>query len=446
MNRVRFACSVAACFGSASVASAQWDPTHAQWGKTRPSDLRVMTWNVQDGVCTSNPKASTDADWDGLVRSVAAFKPDVLFMQETGDNSGNGTGSGLDSVADLATVISMFFNGGTDSFRGNAAITSWVKKYAASFDMPYVFVSANNDGFNRNVILSRYPFADLNGDNKATNGDIFSVSPDLYAPGGGGGIRGFATTEINLPDSIYAGNLLAATCHLKSGGDSQSMADRITASQNITYFLDYFFNGANAGTPDPRNRIGDSPAATSILGPTTPMIWGGDFNEDELNNGRKGPAEWMTIAPSSAAQDGTDRDRSDSTYDSSVEFFSGSRNTQGSSKLDYICWQDSIATLRRSWVFNSALVPLADQPPEFAGYIFGIVTLSTNASDHRLVVADFRLPLRCPADWNLDGSVDDFDFFDFLNDFAANSADYNNDGSTDDFDFFDFLNDFAAPC
>ncbi|MBL8764932.1 MAG: hypothetical protein JNM07_11745 [Phycisphaerae bacterium] len=52
----------------------------------------------------------------------------------------------------------------------------------------------------------------------------------------------------------------------------------------------------------------------------------------------------------------------------------------------------------------------------------------------------------CPSDWNGDGSVDDFDFFDFLNDFSAGTADFNLDQSTDDFDFFDFLNAFNVNC
>ncbi|MBL8764791.1 MAG: proprotein convertase P-domain-containing protein [Phycisphaerae bacterium] len=54
----------------------------------------------------------------------------------------------------------------------------------------------------------------------------------------------------------------------------------------------------------------------------------------------------------------------------------------------------------------------------------------------------------CRVDYNGDTSVDDFDFFDFLNDFNANNsaADYNGDTSVDDFDFFDFLNDFNIGC
>ncbi|MBL8765015.1 MAG: hypothetical protein JNM07_12170 [Phycisphaerae bacterium] len=60
----------------------------------------------------------------------------------------------------------------------------------------------------------------------------------------------------------------------------------------------------------------------------------------------------------------------------------------------------------------------------------------------------FRKACPCPGDYNHDGVVDDFDFFDFLNDFFANSmaADVNGDTSVDDFDYFDFLNALNTPC
>src|SRR5262249_41883288 len=153
------------------------------------------------------------------------------------DNNGEGTGSTEDTVAQLTTTIGMFFHGGTDSFHNNSAITSWVQKYAPGYDLPFVFVSSVTDGYNRNVILGRYPFGDVNGDGAATYSDI-SVQPDAYAPGGTGGIRGFCTAEIQLPRATYAGDLVMGCCHLKSGGASSDLSDRLLASQNISYYID----------------------------------------------------------------------------------------------------------------------------------------------------------------------------------------------------------------
>ncbi|MBL8765099.1 MAG: immunoglobulin domain-containing protein [Phycisphaerae bacterium] len=54
----------------------------------------------------------------------------------------------------------------------------------------------------------------------------------------------------------------------------------------------------------------------------------------------------------------------------------------------------------------------------------------------------------CTTDLNHDGSLDDFDYFDFLNSFFSNEdpADFNGDTNVDDFDYFDFLNGFFAGC
>jgi endonuclease/exonuclease/phosphatase family metal-dependent hydrolase len=379
---------------AASAANAQWNPTGGQWGKTAIEDLRVMTWNIEDGICSSNNKVEGFNDWTGLARIVAAMKPDILILQECGDNSGEGTGSGVDSVANLTTTIDRFLHGGTDPFHGNSAVTSWVQKYDASFDLPYVFVSGSNDGFNRNVILSRYPFADLNGDGRSTQSDTPFISADLYAPGGSGGIRGFAFAEIDLPDGTYTGNLVMGCAHLKSGGDASSMSQRITAAENVAYYVDYMWNGGGTATPDPHGKIADNPPATSILASNTPVIMGGDWNEDEQTNGRKGPAEWLTSASTLGGTDGTDRDRSDMLYDDARDVFNNGRSTEGTAKFDYIAWQDSIANLRRAWVFNSANVtPSTAMPPEIVGMPGGQGIASGIAADHRPVIADFILPL-----------------------------------------------------
>ncbi len=386
-------CAAIFCAATASIAMGQWDPANGQWGKTAATDFRVMTWNILDGVCRTNDKLEGNNNWTALARIVAAMKPDVLILQETGDNTGNGTGSGVDSVSQLEQTFDLFLHGGNDQFNGNTPVTSWVQKYAPAFDMPHVFVSSQSDSFNRNVILSRFPFSDLNGDNKSLLSDIFALAADEYAPGGNGGIRGFMFAEINLPEADYAGDIVVGNAHLKAGGSGGDLAQRLTASQNVAYFIDYFYNGAGTGTVDPNSKIIDIPAATSILDSDTPIIIGGDWNEDEGSNGRKGPAEWLTRAEFTGGSDGTDRDLTDSTFDAAAEPFSGSQDTRFSSKLDYIAWQDSIATERRSFIFDAAEAGAGPaMPPEVAGMQFGGIFANTVASDHLPVISDFILP------------------------------------------------------
>jgi endonuclease/exonuclease/phosphatase family metal-dependent hydrolase len=395
----------------APAALAQWNPNAGQWGKTDARDLRVMTWNIQDSLCSTESKVEAGNDWSALARTVALLKPDVLLMQECGDNSGNGTGASIDSVATLTTVLELFMHGGADPFLGGT-VTSYVQKYAPGYDLPYIYVSSTNDAFNRNVLLSRYPITDLNGDGKAAL-DNATILADLYAPGGNFGIRGFIFAEINLPDSLYRGDLVAGSGHLRSGGAASDLAERLTSGKNIAYYIDYLFNGGGGSTPDPRNRINDLPAATSVLSPYSAVIWGGDMNEDEDTNGRKGPVEWMTMANTTGGTtDGTDKDRTDCLFDTSVDFFSGTRVTQNSgSKLDYLMWQDSVATLRRSYSFYSSGIPSNAVPAEFVGWAGTFyTTISSVASDHRAVFADYVLPIALPGAFSLslpaDGAFD----------------------------------------
>lgn len=376
---------------SASLSLAQWNPAGGQWGRTDSRDLRVMQWNVQDALCRTQPKVEGSNSWCALAHIVAALKPDVLVIEEAGDNSGNGTGTGVDSQAQLTSVTQMFIGGGTDTFLGGS-VTSYVQKYDATLSYPYIYVSNQTDNFNRNLIISRYPFTDLNGDGQSNLGNIVNAS-DLYAPGGGGGIRGFAFSEIDLPDASYRGNLVMGYAHLKSGGAASDLTERLTAGKNVAYIIDYLFNGGGGSTPNPRGRI--ITTATSVLDAYTPVIWAGDFNEDENTNGRDGPVLWMTRAELAGGTDGTDRDRSDSAFDDARDPFNNSRVTQGSGKLDYICWQDSIATLRRSFIFNSASIGGNPAPSELTS--FGTVAvMSALAADHRPVIADFILPAPPP--------------------------------------------------
>lgn len=445
-------------------ASAQWNPANGQWAKNDPNHVRVMTWNVQDVLCSSNNAKSDGINrWNGLVRIVAALQPDVLILQECGDNSAYSGSGTVDTVANLLTVTTLFRNGGNDPFiAGNPAVTSYLKKYVPGYDLPFVIVSEQQDGFNRNVIMSRYPFADLNGDGRA-HVSTFVMTADGYAPGGTGGIRGYQFAEIDLPGDVYDGDLVVGNGHLKSGGSTSDRADRLVASQNIAYYIDYLYNGAGTGNPDPNGKIADFPLVTSILGPSTPVIWGGDLNEDENTNGRKGPAEWMTRAANTGGTDGTDRDRSDSLFDVAVDPFNGSRVTQGSSKLDYILWQDSIATAVVQAVFNANTVSSGKHPFPVSTFP-GSPGLASSASDHRPVIVDFSLPLApppppaCPADVNGDTVVDILDLLEFLDAFSqceqqpgpcvppglSADADFNGDTTVDIIDLLEFLDAFSG--
>jgi len=409
--------------GLAATAWAQWNPAQGLWGKTAPTDIRVMTWNIEDGICSTASKQEQDNyDWCALAHIVAALRPDILLLQEAGDNSGHGTGSGVDSQSVLLHTIDLFLHGGTDIYSpGQPPVTAFVQQYAPDYDLPYVWVSVETDNYNRNVILSRFPFRDLNGDTRSVYSDIPTVFADLYAPGGDGGIRGFQLAEIDLDDAVYCGDLVVGNGHLHAS-DANA---RLVAAQNIAYVLDYWYNGADAGYPDPRNRIYDNPPATAILDEFTPIVAGGDLNEDELTNGRRGPADWITQAATSGGNDGTDRDRSDMTYDDARHPYNNSRNTTSSAKRDYLCWQDSIAALRLAFNFHTAYMPVSWLPPEVLSYA-SPSQASTHASDHRPVVIDLALPMIASGDCggpcagftlgdaNADGIVNAFDIDAFV--------------------------------
>ena len=289
--------AVVVSLGAVSASFGQFNPDAGQWGKDDPTHVRVMTWNMKDGICSTNIKTAARPNWAGIVRIIADLQPDVILMQETGGNAGNGTGTGLDSAANLVTTIGLLIRGGADPFNGgNVGI--YVQQFAPDYDLPYVFASGDADGFNRNIIVSRWPFADLNNSGFSTMSN-FTILPSLYAEGGNGGIRGFMTAEIDLPDDVYAGDLVVGNSHLKCCGTASDRAERLKAAQNIAYFIDYYFNGAGTGMVDPLNRVFlpvINRAAMNVLDENTPVIWGGDWNEDENTNNRRGPALWMTQA------------------------------------------------------------------------------------------------------------------------------------------------------
>ena len=62
----------------------------------------------------------------------------------------------------------------------------------------------------------------------------------------------------------------------------------------------------------------------------------------------------------------------------------------------------------------------------------------------------YRFRIRTPgfADFNGDGSVDFFDYLDFVDAFSSGlpAADFNADGAIDFFDYLDFVDVFSSGC
>jgi len=446
---------IAACIllaGTTSPVLAQFDPASGQWGKLDPAHVRVMTWNVEDGLCSTNFKTDSVGNWNALARVVATLQPDILLLQETADNSGNGTGTTLDSIANLETTLGLFLRGGADPFRGGVA-TSYVQKFSSdpSFDLPHVFVSSRSDfgvnnGFNRNVILSRWPLADLNGDGVSAYDDI----PLVVAPyvTGTGGIRGFQFAEIDLPDDRYGGDLVIGNSHLKSGGGVSNENQRVQAGKAVGYFIDQFYNGGGAGTVDPNDTVFDTPPATAVLDDLTPVIVGGDWNQDEASmlqnpSNIKGPAAWIAEGQLDGGMDGTDRDRTDMRLDTAprkiVTFngtvFDGSPLTNSAGKLDYIAHQDSIVTVANEFIFDTFEIQNGAYPPAVAGYPGQPFSISRDAADHWPVIVDFVFPAPvktdCPADVTGDGAVGPDDLGSLLASWGQTNgpADLDGDGS-----------------
>jgi hypothetical protein len=123
----------------------------------------------------------------------------------------------------------------------------------------------------------------------------------------------------------------------------------------------------------------------------------------------------------------------------------------GSGNLTGLAWGENIG-----WI-NFAGGALAT-PPRTARFdaiahrFYGLAW-GENVGWLNLDDANHYVGTSCPADFNCDGSVDFFDYDDFVVAFedgplpaCRTSADFNNDGSVDFFDYDDFVLAFEAGC
>ena len=133
--------------------------------------------------------------------------------------------------------------------------------------------------------------------------------------------------------------------------------------------------------------------------------------------------------------DGTDADRTDSTFDSVSDPFTGNTDTRGGSKLDYIAYQDSVGTAINQVVLYTNQIPAGQFPPEMASFSLAGL-LSGLGSDHQAVFVDFALPApaiaACPGDLDDSGDVGGSDLAILLASWGLdNLAELTGDGTVD---------------
>ena len=354
-----------ACLGPASAARA-WDPENGDWTRASSTFVRVTTWNLEKGLgpgVDTYPASPTQigSAYDYIGRICQALDPDVIAFQEVQYGSVSSCTTALQSWAD------QFFGAGTFN----------------------VFVSNETDNWNRNAILSRYPFVSLNGWG-ATQSDLPFIlpGPGNVPPGGDGGIRGWPHAGVDLPDAIFVGDLMVSSSHLKAGGTTDDKNQRLDAAQNIAYYLNYALNT----TLDPDDLISSQPP--DPLAAETAVILMGDMNEDENYNGRHGPVKWMSEWYPTVSDDGTDKDWTTARPDLATDPISGSRDTQGGQnnrKLDYVITPDSVITVVEEFIFNSQTAGPAGALPSQLEGLLGANYASEYASDHRPVTLDLRV-------------------------------------------------------
>ncbi len=127
-------------------------------------------------------------------------------------------------------------------------------------------------------------------------------------------------------------------------------------------------------------------------------------------------------------------------------------NTVGSTEVSWSTPQTFAQNANSSalrWSTSATFAFTANTPPTT-----GTATMNLFKPGTAGPIAMTNLPVPsagapdCAADFNNDGSVDFFDYLDFVDAFSANdpSADFNGDSSIDFFDYLDFVDAFSIGC
>lgn len=319
--RARLLLAVILLFTAAAPA---FDPWAGDFGKDNPDYVRVMSYNVLNLF-----PAGTEQEFEAHRRMLLATRPDVISYQEMDPGV----------AGQLATALSTIFGETWFTWEGQS------------------------DGFNVNIIASRWPMSMQRRDTEPTSS-----------------FRGVTMALIDLPNDRYATDLYFMAVHFPCCpepdriilrqrhadavalwmGDARSQGGRITLPWGTPMMVVGDFNITNSRDPGARQTLIEGTISdTATFGPPVKGDW------DGTNLGEALPLNPFTM--------------SFNTHNST--------GTSPGSWLDRFYYTDSRATVAQAFVLNTLTIP--------SDVLFTAGLQSTDTqigSDHLPVFVDFAMP------------------------------------------------------
>ncbi|MEE9297109.1 MAG: endonuclease/exonuclease/phosphatase family protein [Phycisphaerae bacterium] len=312
-----------------------YDPLNGDYSKQDTYDVRVVSYNTQKRFIAS---PSRDAAFE---RVLTVLSPDIIVFQEIPPSVGSDQIKvRLDDVLPIDGA-------------------SW-----------HVHMG-RTDGFNRNVVASRFPLS-------LTRVDTVPISE----------LRGVTIALVDLPDEQYVNDVYILGVHLKCCGGTSEDARRQISADAIANWL-----GDARGEQRPR---GDH----VVLVDETPMVVVGDFNLVGPSNQPE-----ITLIEGDIQNQGTygppvkgDWDDSDMNDLHPADPFTGDTDTWSSntanptSRLDRFIYTDSVAIVVNSFILNT--LTMSSEARSALGLLLNDTT-SGSTADHLPIAMDLRLHTDC---------------------------------------------------
>jgi hypothetical protein len=176
---------------------------------------------------------------------------------------------------------------------------------------------------------------------------------------------------------------------------------------------------------------------------TTKSQWaGGGYHADSLSN-HPGDLSTFTSLLALSAGNGGSGGRVPEAIGAYNAYRRGARQA----------FQGGASILYRRSSMDPAYLPNSAGLPDVTIGALGLAEVLSPGSVLRVLTGDYAPCALCPADFNADGTVDFFDYDDFVTCFEGGACppgggggDFNRDGSIDFFDYDDFVIAFNTPC